>query len=203
MTRRLVDRVVRRLELPEARDARAGLLVDTEWIVTNGLGGYSSSTTAGVITRRYHGILVAALPNPLGRVVLLNHLGERLVLNGNTTFLNSEERAGGRIDPDAAALIADVRLEAGLPVWEYQWEGIRLEKRVLMPYRQNTVHVVYRLLDGPKATRLELHPAVHFRGYEDPVGSDVRSPSVDGTEWRCRAACTWCLPRAVVCLRFA
>jgi len=178
MTRRLVDRVVRRLELPEARDARAGLLVDTEWIVTNGLGGYSSSTTAGVITRRYHGILVAALPNPLGRVVLLNHLGERLVLNGHTTFLNSEERAGGRIDPDAAALIADVRLEAGLPVWEYQWEGVRLEKRVLMPHRQNTVHVSYRLLDGPKAMRLELNPAVHFRGYEDPVGSDVRSPSV-------------------------
>ncbi|MGE5731274.1 MAG: glycogen debranching enzyme N-terminal domain-containing protein, partial [Gemmatimonas sp.] len=177
MPRRLVDRVVRRLELPAERDARARVLVGTEWIVTNGLGGYSSSTTAGVITRRYHGILVAALPNPLGRVVMLNHLGERLVLNGRTTFLNSEERAGGRVDPDAAALIAEVRLEAGLPVWEYRWEGVRLEKRVLMPHRQNTVHVTYRLLDGPATTRLELHPAVHFRGYEDPVGSDVRSPS--------------------------
>jgi predicted glycogen debranching enzyme len=177
MPRRLVDRVVRRLELPAERDARARVLVGTEWIVTNGLGGYSSSTTAGVITRRYHGILVAALPNPLGRVVMLNHLGERLVLNGRTTFLNSEERAGGRVDPDAAALIAEVRLEAGLPVWEYRWEGVRLEKRVLMPHQQNTVHVTYRLLDGPPTTRLELHPAVHFRGYEDPVGSDVRSPS--------------------------
>jgi predicted glycogen debranching enzyme len=70
-----------------------------------------------------------------------------------------------------------VRLEAGLPVWEYQWEGVRLEKRVLMPHQQNTVHVTYRMLEGPKATRLELHPAVHFRGYEDPVGSDVKSPS--------------------------
>ena len=177
MPRRLVDRVVRRLELPHERVARASTLIDTEWIVTNGLGGYSSSTMAGVITRRYHGILVAALPNPLGRVVMLNHLGERLVLNGRTTFLNSEERAGGPVDPDAAALIADVRLEAGLPVWEYQWEGIRLEKRILMPHRQNTVHIIYRLLDGPTSTRLELHPAVHFRGYEDPVGSDVSSPS--------------------------
>jgi predicted glycogen debranching enzyme len=177
MPRRLVDRVLRRLDLPTERDARAGLLVDTEWIVTNGLGGYSSSTMAGIITRRYHGILIAALPNPLGRVMMLNHLGERLVLNGRAMFLNSEERAGGRIDPDAAALIADVRLEAGLPVWEYLWEGIRLEKRILMPHRQNTVHVIYRQLEGPKATRLELHPAVHFRGYEDPVGSDVESPS--------------------------
>ena len=177
MPRRLVDRVVRRLDLPAERDARAGLLVDTEWIVTNGLGGYASSTMAGIITRRYHGILIAALPNPLGRIVMLNHLGERLVLNGRGTFLNSEERAGGRIDPDAAALITDVRLEAGLPVWEYLWEGVRLEKRILMPHRQNTVHVIYRQLEGPKTTRLELHPAVHFRGYEDPVASDVESPS--------------------------
>jgi predicted glycogen debranching enzyme len=177
MPRRLVDRVTRRVELPDDRDARASTLLDTEWLVTNGLGGYSSSTMAGVITRRYHGILVAALPNPLGRVVMLNHLGERLALNGRTTFLNSEERAGGRIDPDAATLIADVRLDAGLPVWEYRWEGLRLQKSISMPHRQNTVHVTYRLLDGPEKTRLELHPAVHFRGYEDPVGSDVQSPS--------------------------
>jgi len=177
MPRRLVDRIVRRVDLPEGRAARAAALIDAEWIVTNGLGGYSSSTMAGVITRRYHGILVAALPNPLGRVVMLNHLGERLVLNGRTTFLNSEERAGGRIDPDAAALIAAARLEAGLPVWEYEWEGIRLEKRVLMPRGQNTVHVSYRLLEGAKTARLELHPAVHFRGYEDPVASNVKSPS--------------------------
>jgi predicted glycogen debranching enzyme len=177
MPRRLVDRVTRRVALPDDRDARASTLLDTEWLVTNGLGGYSSSTMAGVITRRYHGILVAALPNPLGRVVMLNHLGERLALNGRKTFLNSEERAGGRIDPDAAKLIADVRLDAGLPVWEYRWEGLRLQKSILMPHRQNTVHVTYRLLDGPEKARLELHPAVHFRGYEDPVGSDVQSPS--------------------------
>ncbi|HEV8496091.1 MAG TPA: amylo-alpha-1,6-glucosidase [Gemmatimonadaceae bacterium] len=177
MPRRLVDRIVRRLELPAERDARAGVLIDTEWIVTNGLGGYASSTMAGVITRRYHGILVAALPNPLGRIVMLNHLGERLVLDGRATFLNSEERAGGRLDADAAALIEDARLEAGLPVWEYRWEGIHLEKRIFMPHRQNTVHVTYRLLDGPTTARLELHPAVHFRGYEDPVGSEVKSPT--------------------------
>ena len=45
-----------------------------EWLVTNGLGGYASGTVAGVVTRRYHGILVAALPAPLGRMVMLNHL---------------------------------------------------------------------------------------------------------------------------------
>ena len=152
------------------------MLLDTEWLVTNGLGGYASSSMAGVITRRYHGVLVAALPNPLGRTVMLNHLGERVAFDGHSTSLNSEERVAGRVDPDVAARVADVRLEAGLPVWEYQWEGMRLEKRVLMPHQQNTVHLSYRLLDGPQTVRLELMPAVHFRGYEDPVAAIESAP---------------------------
>jgi glycogen debranching enzyme len=145
MPRRLVDRVVRRLELPAERDARAAVLVDTEWLVTNGLGGYSSSTMAGVITRRYHGILVAALPNPIGRIVMLNHLGERLVLGDRSAFLNSEERAGGRLDPDAAALITDVRLEAGLPVWEYRLDAA--------PAEHGARHVSYARRSQGDATR--------------------------------------------------
>src|SRR3954463_8366011 len=149
MPRRLLDRIVRRLELPTERDARAGTLIDTEWIVTNGLGGYSSSTVAGVITRRYHGLLVAALPNPLGRTVMLNHLGECVTADGATAALNAEERETGRIDSTLSERVVAVRLEAGLPVWEYQWNGARLEKRILMPHRQNSVHVSYRLLDGP------------------------------------------------------
>src|SRR5438094_10392095 len=51
-------------------------LTEHEWLVTNGIGGYSSGTVAGVVTRRYHGILVAALSNPLGRMVMLNELRE-------------------------------------------------------------------------------------------------------------------------------
>jgi predicted glycogen debranching enzyme len=177
MTRRLLDRVVRPVDLPAERDARAQKLVDTEWLVTNGLGGYSSSTMAGLITRRYHGILVAALPNPIGRMIMLNHLGERLVVGDKSTFLTNEERTGGRADPDVAAVVADCRLEAGLPVWEFLWEGVRVEKRVLMPYKQNTVHVTYRLLAGPETASLELHPALHFRGYEDRVDTDRNSPA--------------------------
>src|SRR5579885_1273786 len=137
MTRRLLDRLVRRLALPTDRDARARKLIDTEWLVTNGLGGYSSSTLSGVITRRYHGILVAALPNPYGRTVMLNHLGERIVDGDRVVSLNSEEHVAGRIDTSASEYVADVRLDAGLPVWEYAWNGVRIEKRVVMPHGQN------------------------------------------------------------------
>ncbi|HXD48225.1 MAG TPA: amylo-alpha-1,6-glucosidase [Gemmatimonadaceae bacterium] len=177
MPRRLLDRLVRPLELPDDPNERTQRLLDTEWLVTNGLGGYASSTLAGVITRRYHGILVAALANPLGRTVMLNHLGESLVRGDRSTLLNSERRVGGRLDPAIAAVVKSVRLDGGLPVWEYAWEGVRLEKRVFMPHRQNTVHVTYRLLDGSEDAMLRLQPAVHFRGYEDPVATDHASPS--------------------------
>ena len=180
MPRRLLDRVVRQLALPDDGDARANVLLETEWLVTNGLGGYASSTLAGVITRRYHGVLVAALPNPLGRTVMLNHLGERVSFDGHATSLNSEERVAGRVDPDVAGRVASVRLEAGLPVWEYRWEGMRLEKRIMMPHKQNTVYICYQLLDGPDAVQLDLIPAVHFRGYEDPVTTPETGPTQAG-----------------------
>src|SRR4051812_28040678 len=176
MTRRLLDRIVRRLALPTERDERARKLLETEWLVTNGLGGYASSTLSGVITRRYHGLLVAALPNPLGRMVMLNHLGERLLIGDRATWLNSEEKIAGRLDPDVAERVSDVRLDAGLPVWEYDFEGVRLEKRIVMPHGQNTVHVTYRLLSGPTNIALQIHPAVHFRNYEEHVGASSNSP---------------------------
>jgi predicted glycogen debranching enzyme len=178
-TRRLLDRVVRRLELPKDHAARARTLINTEWIVTNGLGGYSSSSLAGVGTRRYHGILVAALPNPLGRMVMLNHVGERVSAGGVMTMLNGEERVGGKIDANVAQTVVDVRLERGLPVWEYYADGVKIEKRIMMPHRQNTVYISYRLLEGPPSAMLSLRPAVHFRGYENPVDTELNAPVAD------------------------
>jgi predicted glycogen debranching enzyme len=176
-TRRLVDRIARSLELPSNPAERSRRLIETEWIVTNGLGGYASSSMANVVTRRYHGVLVAALPNPLGRIVMLNHVGERLVTNGQRVWLNDEDLMGGALDENTGRQIHSARLEAGLPVWEYEADGVRVEKRVMMPHRQNTVYVTYRLLDGPESVRLELVPAVHFRGYEERVDSPRNSPS--------------------------
>src|SRR5688572_11864467 len=53
-------------------------LTGKEWLVTNGLGGYASGTVAGALTRRFHGVLIAALPNPFGRTMMLNYLWERI-----------------------------------------------------------------------------------------------------------------------------
>src|SRR5215213_6973551 len=76
------------------RDDRDAL-VDREWLVTNGLGGYASGTIAGVAPRRHHGLLVADLPNPWGRTMMFDHLIEEVHLPDNSTHrLGSEERHG-------------------------------------------------------------------------------------------------------------
>ena len=173
--RRLVDRVTRPLALGHDIADVAKSLLDAEWLVTNGLGGYASGTVAGVNTRRYHGLLVAALPNPIGRLVMLNHLGERAGIGGEEpTALGGEERVAGRLDHEVARRLAAFRLEAGLPVWEYELAGARIEKRVYMPHKQNTVYIRYLLAKG-EGVRLELHPALHFRSYESPVSEKIRT----------------------------
>src|SRR5919108_5421628 len=118
---RMTAPLVRRLPCTPSERASVEPLLTREWLVTNGLGGYSSGTIAGLATRRYHGLLVAALPNPLGRVVMLNHVVERVTLpTGRAAQLSGEERVGGRLEVPGAAWLAEFRLEVGLPVWEYR-----------------------------------------------------------------------------------
>jgi len=145
-------------------------LVDREWLVTNGLGGYASGTLCGVGTRRYHGLLIAAHPSPLGRVMMFNHLLEYVRLpNFRTVQFGGEERVGEKLEIHGTEHLIEFRLEAGLPVWRYEVDDFVLEKRVFFPYGQNTVYVHYRLLDGKGKVRLKLRPAVHFRGHEEPI----------------------------------
>jgi predicted glycogen debranching enzyme len=147
-----------------------------EWLVTNGLGGYSSGTVAGVVTRRYHGLLVASLPAPLGRMVMVNHLLERVRLpTRQVLWLGDEDEVAGPNIADRSEHLVEFRLELGVPVWRYELPGVLIEKRVLMPYGQNTVHVTYRLLDGEGPVRMSLRPSIQFRGYEDTVDTDLVS----------------------------
>ncbi len=151
-------------------------LIAREWLVTNGRGGYASGTLAGAVTRRYHGQLIAALPAPLGRTVMLNHLFEELRLpDGVHVPLGCrEDHVGLRLE--CAPFVREYALEDGLPVWHFQVGDFTLEKRVLMPHQQNTVFVRYRLLDSPGPLRLRLRPSVHFRPHEAPVSTPRYQP---------------------------
>jgi predicted glycogen debranching enzyme len=162
--------LIRSLRAPRDRRDSDDPMPRREWLVTNGLGGYASGTVAGVVTRRYHGLLVASLPAPLGRVVMLNHLLERVRLpDRRVVWLGDEDEVAGPNAADLSEHLIEFRLELGLPVWRYRLDDLIIEKRILMPHGQNTVHVTYRLLEGDGPVRLSLRPSVQFRNYEDAV----------------------------------
>jgi predicted glycogen debranching enzyme len=157
--------------------SEVGPLLDREWLVTNGLGGYAAGTVSGVATRRYHGLLIAALPAPFGRTMMLNHLSELIRLpDGSQVLLGGQERPGGALEVHGAGHLTQFRLDAGLPVWRYEIEGWVIEKQVLLLHRQNTVHVTYRLLGGDATLRLKLRPSVHFRPHDAPVSTELGGP---------------------------
>ncbi|HTQ40363.1 MAG TPA: glycogen debranching enzyme N-terminal domain-containing protein, partial [Pirellulales bacterium] len=162
-----------RMYRPALQERDPEVLVGREWLVTNGLGGYASGTPAGTCTRQYHGLLIAALPAPLGRFVMFNHLAEEIKLEDRKVIrLDADEVSARGLTLHAGNLV-EFRLESSLPVWRYEIGPVQLEKRVLMPHLQNTVHINYRLLSAPGGLRLRLRPSFHFRPHEAPVNSDL------------------------------
>ncbi len=137
--------------------------VPREWLVTNGLGGFASATISGAITRRYHGFLIAALPPPLGRMVVLNDLDVEIE-RADGTVANLREH--GRF--------IDFTLKLGLPSWRHEIDGMVIEKSVVLPSGHNIVHVTFRLLGDTGRARLRLRPFVNFRALEAPVGPGAR-----------------------------
>jgi predicted glycogen debranching enzyme len=153
------------------------LLLTREWLVTNALGGYASASVSGACTRRYHGLLIAALPRTLGRIVMLSHFAEEIALPDETVIdFGGEELSEEHLNLHAAEFLTEFRLEAGLPVWRYDIRGCTIEKRLVMPHLQNTVYISYRLLCDNGLIRLRLRPAMHFREHEAPVSLPLDKP---------------------------
>jgi predicted glycogen debranching enzyme len=152
-------------------------LLTREWLVTNGLGGYAAGTVGGVITRGFHGYLIAALPTPLGRIMMLNDLVEQVRLpDGTLMQLGGEERVNAAVRVHGAEYLNEFRLEQGLPAWRYHIQGMVLEKTLVLPHGQNTVYVRYRVLAGDGALQLQLRPSLNIRPHEAPVDSLISLP---------------------------
>jgi len=176
----------------DARDPQSAWTV--EWLVTNGLGGYASGTACGACTRRYHGLLVAALPAPLGRYVMLDRLDVQVEgADGQTHQIDRQQIHPGD-DPTNSksdtGFTGDFYLEAGLPVWHYDLPGLRLEKRLFLLHLQNTACIVFKLLNADGAIKLRLRPELHVRPHDANLGSPFASPQVDasGQRWEIRSA---------------
>jgi glycogen debranching enzyme len=136
-----------------------------EWLVTNGLGGYASGTLAGVATRRYHGLLVAALAPPAGRTVLVGGAVEWAVYVGRRYPLSTHVYADGTVDPQGYRYLQGFALEGMLPVWTFALGDALLERRIWMAPGANTTYVSYTLLRGSQSLGLEVRPLVTYRDF--------------------------------------
>jgi predicted glycogen debranching enzyme len=136
-----------------------------EWLETNGLGGYASSTIVCVNTRRYHGLLVAAIVPPTRRVVLLSKLDEVLVVGDERLELATNLYEPDVVSPEGYKFLSGFRLDP-FPVVTLRAGGCEIEKSFFMPHGQNTTVVRYRF-SVPQGTRarLEVRPLVAFRDY--------------------------------------
>lgn len=142
-----------------------------EWLETNGLGGYALSTIQNCNTRKYHGLLVAALDQPPGRFVLLSKF-EDTVLANRQEFPLSCNRYPGVIHPDGHLALAEYHQDEG-PVFLYQTGGITLRKRILMIQGENTVLLRYDLESAESRIRLRLNPLLAFRRHHELKQEDT------------------------------
>jgi len=136
-----------------------------EWLVTNGIGGFASGTVAGLQTRRYHGLLFAALKAPLGRTLLASQVQESVDYEGRRYDLHSCRWADGSVSPEGFHLVESFRLEGTTPVWSYAFSDALLEKRIWMEQGANTTYVSYTLARGRLPVRIEIKAFVNYRDY--------------------------------------
>ena len=139
-----------------------------EWLETNGIGGFSSSTITGLNTRRYHGLLTAATKPPVGRLVLLSKLEETLIIDGRRYELSANQYPGA-VHPQGFNYQTGFSLDP-FPDFTYEVEGVRLEKSVFMVQGENTTVVQYEIREaGSQADSLryslEIRPLIAFRDY--------------------------------------
>lgn len=143
--------------------------IEREWLLTNGIGGFSSSTIIGANSRRYHGLLVASLDPPVERHLILSQLHETVLLDGSEYDLHSFST--GNYVKMGCFNQQSFELDP-LPVFTYSFGDVLIEKTVSMIYGENTVVVLYRIRTGADGITIKIAPLVNFRDYH---GNSARS----------------------------
>lgn len=153
-----------------------------EWIVTNGIGGYASGTIAGILTRRYHGLLVAALNPPLERTLMLTKFEETASYNQQLYPLFANRWSDGTVNPQGYQHIEQFFQEGTTPVWQFGFSDALLEKRVWMQQGANTTYVQYTLRRATQPLMLTVKALVNYRDYHGSTqanGWQMRVAEID------------------------
>jgi predicted glycogen debranching enzyme len=136
-----------------------------EWLVTNGMGGFACGTLGDINTRRYHGLLMAALSPPLGRTLLVAKLDVTARYAGEDYALFANEFADGTVTPRGYLHLESFRLENGAPVWRYALADAVIEKRILMQPGRNATYLDFSVLRASDVLQLELRPLCAYRDF--------------------------------------
>ncbi len=145
--------------------------IQREWIVTNGLGGYASSTILGINTRKYHGLLVAAFNPPTDRRVLLTKLDEEIEIENKTYFIGSNEFRDA-FAPKGYRFLLNFALEP-LPTYRYSINGVQLQKTIFMPQGKNATVMVYEASNPSEGeASIRISPLVNSRHFHSVTDKD-------------------------------
>lgn len=136
-----------------------------EWLVVNGIGGFAAGTLSGALSRRYHGLLIAALEPPLGRTLLFSKADEVATIDGKAYALGTNLWQSGAINPDGYRHIESFGLEGTTPVWNYALAETCLQKRIFMRRGENTTYLLYRHVRGRAPITLVIRVLANYRDY--------------------------------------
>ena len=161
-----------------------------EWLVTNGLGGYASGTVGGILSRRYHGMLVAATRPPTERRLLLAKLDEVLETGEQSVALSANLWQGGVLEPDGFVHLERFRLVGSIPTWTYAVGPYRIRKQVFMIHGRNATVARYELLLGPHPVSLRIRALINHRGHHQVTATRAFTPQIEP----CRDGVTVRLP---------
>jgi predicted glycogen debranching enzyme len=164
-----------------------------EWLVTNGIGGYASGTISGMLTRRYHGLLVGALKPPLERSLLLSKLDETAKYGEHHYPLHTNRWVDGIVEPSGYQNIESFALEGTIPKWSFACADAILQKRIWMQHGQNTTYIQYALERGSSPMTLSIRALVNYRDYHGNTIGDNWQMQVDRIE---KGVCIRAFPTA-------
>lgn len=149
----------------------AEISTQKEWLVTNGIGGFASGTISGVLTRRYHGLLLAALKPPVGRTLLVSKIDETIAYDGQNYPLFTNSWSANSFFTQGCKFLDSFHLDGTSPVWRFALGDALLEKRLWMQQGENTTYITYKLLRGRTPIKLTAKTMVNYRDYHDTTTS--------------------------------
>lgn len=145
-----------------------------EWLITNGLGGYASGTISGILTRKYHGLLIAAVNPPLGRMLLVAKLDEAIYYRGIEYQLFSNRKKENSVSPKGFQQMKRFHLEGTTPVWTYEIEDARIEKRIWMEPQENTTYINFQFSNRSGAPiQCKIDALINYRDHHSITKSET------------------------------